>query len=194
MVISLILLKKTQRLKVDVTCSESWGCLGQDFNHWLTLIPFCLTQNILLSWKKLLSFSGHFLEKKKHAKTYIEGICNTLYPLLHFHSLTQNWHQMSVHVFTKVVASYSAHFVICFDSKKGITKSNLYCCNWIFAIGNGLAQLYRRNNTHFRFSFIEPIYCNLRGLKFYLGMHYVQDLQLGCNPLGKKKANLRRSF
>lgn len=95
---------------------------------------------------------------------------------------------MSVHVFTKVVASYSPHFATCFDSKKGITKSNLYSCNWIFVIGNGLAQLDpRRNNTHFRFSFIEPIYCNLRGLKFYLGMHYVQDLQLGCNPLGKKK-------
>lgn len=110
-------------------------------------------------------------------------------------SLTKSWYQMEVRVFMKRAASCSPHSTVCFHLEKRITESNLYCCNWIFAIRYGLLRLYpRRNNTRFEFSIMESIFCNLRGLKFYLGMHCRQCFHISCNLLKGEKANLGRSF
>lgn len=63
-------------------------------------------------------------------------------------------------------SSHAPYFTICFDIKWETTEHRLYCNNWIFAIRKSLLQLCPlRNNTLFRFSFIESILYNLRGLK-----------------------------
>lgn len=95
---------------------------------------------------------------------------------------------MEVGAFMKGAASCSPHLAVCFYWKKRITESNLYCYNWISAIRYGLLQLYpRRNNTRFEFSIKESIFCNLRGLKFYLGMHSSQCFQRFCNLLKEER-------